>query len=261
MGKSEHHATALTTAGEKVHDKPLPNDETRLRELFTALASDHGPALVVVDQPATIGALPVAVAQATDASGSPICQGSRCAECQICTQDQPRLMPGTRSSSARPPARCPRHCARSQSLMNRLYRHNATEVATQLEDLDTRNRALEGESRAYFATEDVSSFLLESAGWEDLTEPEFIFAVGHGSDVSPRLFQDAMEKVSGDQIDLLAYTPQIETDQSLHIRETVEERNIAVLEFSDTIPEQADGYLERMDQNISGLEGVIDSLE
>lgn len=67
VGKSEHHATALTHTGEKVYDKPLPNDETRLRELFTALTSDHGPALVVVDQPATIGALPVAVAQATDA--------------------------------------------------------------------------------------------------------------------------------------------------------------------------------------------------
>lgn len=67
VGKSEHHATALTTAGGKVYDKPLPNDETRLRELFTALTRDHGPALVVVDQPATIGALPVAVAQATEA--------------------------------------------------------------------------------------------------------------------------------------------------------------------------------------------------
>lgn len=67
VGKSEHHATALTHAGEKVYDKPLPNDETRLKQLFTDLTSDRGPALVVVDQPATIGALPVAVAQATDA--------------------------------------------------------------------------------------------------------------------------------------------------------------------------------------------------
>ncbi|MGJ9406904.1 IS110 family transposase [Nesterenkonia aurantiaca] len=67
VGKSEHHATALTHAGEKVYDKPLPNDETRLKELFTALTNHHGAALVVVDQPATIGALPVAVAQATEA--------------------------------------------------------------------------------------------------------------------------------------------------------------------------------------------------
>ncbi|WP_304653912.1 hypothetical protein [Nesterenkonia sp. LB17] len=36
-GKSEQHATALTHDGEKVYDRPLPNDETRLREFFTGL--------------------------------------------------------------------------------------------------------------------------------------------------------------------------------------------------------------------------------
>ena len=41
---------------------PLPNDEERLRAVYKKLA-DHGNLLVVVDQPATIGALAVAVAQ------------------------------------------------------------------------------------------------------------------------------------------------------------------------------------------------------
>lgn len=63
VGKGEHHACALNVAGKRVHDKPLPQDEHRLLELFDQLAA-HGPVLVVVDQPATIGALPVAVARA-----------------------------------------------------------------------------------------------------------------------------------------------------------------------------------------------------
>lgn len=62
VGKSEHHATALDPAGKRLHDKKLPNTEPRLRELFTSLTA-HGPVLVVVDQPASIGALPVAVAR------------------------------------------------------------------------------------------------------------------------------------------------------------------------------------------------------
>jgi hypothetical protein len=41
----------------------LPQDEGRLRALFIDLAA-RGPVLMVVDQPATIGALPVAVARA-----------------------------------------------------------------------------------------------------------------------------------------------------------------------------------------------------
>jgi len=63
VGKSEHHACALDVAGRRVHDKALPNDEPALRGVFTALA-EHGRVLVVVDQPASIGALAVAVARA-----------------------------------------------------------------------------------------------------------------------------------------------------------------------------------------------------
>ena len=60
--RSEHWATALSREGRKVFDRALPNDEERLRALYEKLA-DHGSLLVVVDQPATIGALAVAVAQ------------------------------------------------------------------------------------------------------------------------------------------------------------------------------------------------------
>lgn len=62
VGKGEHHAVALDRAGKRVFDKALPNDEHRLRELIHGL-KDRGTVLVVVDQPATIGALPLAVAQ------------------------------------------------------------------------------------------------------------------------------------------------------------------------------------------------------
>lgn len=62
VGKESHHACGLDRDGERVHDKPLPQDEAKLRELFTRL-TERGRVLVVVDQPATIGALPVTVAR------------------------------------------------------------------------------------------------------------------------------------------------------------------------------------------------------
>src|SRR5919202_6145944 len=49
--------------GTRPPDGPLVNTEAKLRQVFDKLAK-HGPVLVVVDQPATIGALPVAVARA-----------------------------------------------------------------------------------------------------------------------------------------------------------------------------------------------------
>jgi len=63
VGKGEHHATAVTPAGKKAFDKRLPNSEPKLRELFDKLTAKHGLVLVVVDQPASIGALPLAVAR------------------------------------------------------------------------------------------------------------------------------------------------------------------------------------------------------
>lgn len=63
VGKLSHHACAVDKEGQRLFDGSLPQDETRLRELFDRLAR-HGRVLVVVDEPNTIGALPVAVAQA-----------------------------------------------------------------------------------------------------------------------------------------------------------------------------------------------------
>lgn len=40
------HGTVLTPAGKKVLDKPLPNSEPRLRELFEKLQARHGTVLV-----------------------------------------------------------------------------------------------------------------------------------------------------------------------------------------------------------------------
>jgi transposase len=63
VGKGAHHAVALDRTGKRLLDCALPNDETKLRALIGKL-KEHGQILLVVDQPATVGALPVAVARA-----------------------------------------------------------------------------------------------------------------------------------------------------------------------------------------------------
>ena len=62
VGKTEHWACAITTGQKVAWNKALPNDEAKLVDMYTQLQK-LGPLLVVVDQPATIGALAVAVAQ------------------------------------------------------------------------------------------------------------------------------------------------------------------------------------------------------
>jgi hypothetical protein len=65
VGKSTHHGHGLTPAGKKVFDKPLPDSEPMLRAVFDKLRTKFGTVLVVVDQPASIGALRLAVARDT----------------------------------------------------------------------------------------------------------------------------------------------------------------------------------------------------
>lgn len=63
VGKSNHHAVGIDRQGKKILDRALPQDEAKLRSIIKAVAG-KGRVLLVVDQPSTIGALPVAVAQA-----------------------------------------------------------------------------------------------------------------------------------------------------------------------------------------------------
>lgn len=62
VGKQAHHVVALDRHGQQLLHRPLPQDETALRTMLTSLTA-HGPTVLVVDQPATIGSLAVAVAQ------------------------------------------------------------------------------------------------------------------------------------------------------------------------------------------------------
>ncbi|MFJ9007613.1 transposase [Streptomyces canus] len=64
VGKSTHHGAALLRDGRITFDKPLPNGEPQLRELFARLGR-KGKVLVLVDQSASIGTLAVTVARTT----------------------------------------------------------------------------------------------------------------------------------------------------------------------------------------------------
>lgn len=63
VGKEFHHGTGLGRDGKKLVDRVVGNDESALRKLYSQLQS-VGVVLVVVDQPSSIGSLPIAVARA-----------------------------------------------------------------------------------------------------------------------------------------------------------------------------------------------------
>ena len=62
VGKSAHHAHALDRDGDTLYDKPVRQDEKAIRSMLEHL-SRRGRVLLVVDQPNTIGSLPLTVAR------------------------------------------------------------------------------------------------------------------------------------------------------------------------------------------------------
>lgn len=139
-----------------------------------------------------------------------------------------------------------------------LYSENATELAAEIDALDERNRGIEAEGLSFLSTEAVSQFLLTDAGLEDSTDAQFLAAVEHGDDVSVRLYQEALSAAADQEIDLLSYNPQTETNQSAQIREAAEGADVAVLDFNETIPEEFDSYTEWMESNIAAVETVVE---
>lgn len=79
IGKQSHHACALDRHGDRIVDKPLGQDEAQIRELLARLG-EHGNVLLVVDQPNTIGSLPLAVARGMGST----CRARRCARPPSC---------------------------------------------------------------------------------------------------------------------------------------------------------------------------------
>ncbi len=92
IGKQSHHACALDRHGDRIVDKPLGQDEAQIRELLARLG-EHGNVLLVVDQPNTIGSLPLAVARGMGST----CRARRCARPPSCCPATRRRMPGTRT--------------------------------------------------------------------------------------------------------------------------------------------------------------------
>ena len=108
--KNRHHAAALNRAGKKLYNKALPQEETKIRDVLTGLTG-HGKVLVVVDQPATIGALPIAVAEAARAAVGYLLG---LAMCRIADLHRGRRNPmsGTWRSSPKPHDPCRIRCDR-----------------------------------------------------------------------------------------------------------------------------------------------------
>lgn len=136
------------------------------------------------------------------------------------------------------------------------YASAAASFSTDADQLLDRLKAIDTEERTYLATEPVSGYMLEDAGFTDSTPADLTAAVDSESDIAPLTLQEAKDALTGGSIDLLAFNEQTQTAQTTEIYTFAQEAGVASVSFTETLPENT-GYMDWMIQNIDNLEKAV----
>ena len=136
------------------------------------------------------------------------------------------------------------------------YTSAAATFSTDADQLLDRLKTIDTEERTYLATEPVSGYMLEDAGFTDSTPADLTAAVDSESDIAPLTLQEAKDALTGGSIDLLAFNEQTQTAQTTEIYTFAQEAGVPSVSFTETLPENT-GYMDWMTQNIDNLEKAV----
>lgn len=121
-------------------------------------------------------------------------------------------------------------------------------------EVDGLAAAAGGEAVA--ATDPVPLHLFDALGLENKTPDDFMEAAEEGSDASPQALKEAEDLVTGGSVRFVAYNEQTEGPQTQRLRLLAEKAGIAVVDFTETLPEGQD-YLGWMAGNLHAVEKAL----
>ncbi len=101
-------------------------------------------------------------------------------------------------------------------------------------------------------TEPIAFHLIEAAGLNDMTPPEFVEAVEEESDPSAAAVAEIRQVVSNPRLAALIVNPQTETPVTGQVRSDAEAAGIPVVEMTETLPQDT-SYLDWMSGQVEAL--------
>jgi zinc/manganese transport system substrate-binding protein len=138
------------------------------------------------------------------------------------------------------------------------FEANAEEFEAGIAELEVKadesRAAHEGEGVAL--TEPVPAYLLEAAGFVNLTPGAFTEAIEEGADVPPVALQETLELIGSGRVVLLAYNSQTASPETERVREAAEADAIPVVDFTETLPE-GQTYLSWMTANLDAIAAAV----
>jgi len=138
------------------------------------------------------------------------------------------------------------------------YAANYEAFAAEIDTLERTAEALhtETEGHGVAITEPVPLYLLEAAGFSNVTPDAFSEAIEEGTDVAPATLRDTLALFSSNTVSLLAYNSQTASTETEQVREAAEAAGVPVVEFTETLPDGAD-YVSWMTDNLSAISAAL----
>ncbi|MEV7648067.1 zinc ABC transporter substrate-binding protein [Arthrobacter sp. NPDC089319] len=138
------------------------------------------------------------------------------------------------------------------------FKANAGQFQAGLDKLQAEvdGLAAAANGKAVAATDPVPLHLFDALGLENKTPDDFMEAAEEGSDASPQALKAAEDLVTGGSVRFVAYNEQTEGPQTQRLRLLAEKADIAVVDFTETLPEGQD-YLDWMTANLQAVEKAL----
>jgi zinc/manganese transport system substrate-binding protein len=138
------------------------------------------------------------------------------------------------------------------------FKANAGQFQAGLDKLQAEvdGLAAAAHGKAVAATDPVPLHLFDALGLENKTPDDFMEAAEEGNDASPQALKEAEDLVTGGSVRFVAYNEQTEGPQTQRLRLLAEKAGIAVVDFTETLPEGQD-YLGWMRANLHAVEKAL----
>jgi zinc/manganese transport system substrate-binding protein len=138
------------------------------------------------------------------------------------------------------------------------YEENYTAFAAEIETLEATAEGMHASTEGLGAaiTEPVPLYLLEEAGFTNKTPEAFSEAIEEGTDVAPAVLAETLDLFTAGSVSLLAYNGQTASSETERVRTAAEENGVAVVEFTETLPDGAD-YVSWMTDNLSAISAAL----
>ncbi|MFF7277192.1 metal ABC transporter solute-binding protein, Zn/Mn family [Streptomyces griseorubiginosus] len=139
-----------------------------------------------------------------------------------------------------------------------LYTKNADAFKADLKPLEAKEAQIKKEhaGEGIAITEPVPLYMTAASGLADKTPAAFSEAIEEGTDVSPKVLQEALALFSGKQVEALVYNEQTSGPQTEKSEQAAKAAGIPVVPVTETLP-SGENYLTWMTGNVDALANAL----